>query len=221
MDAIINGAGTITKGEYEIITVNGSAHISGDVKCSDFTVNGACNSSGRIECDNEMRISGSASFSKEVSSGSLHCMGSAVFNSSVLSRNIRVDGSARFDKDIKCDSFKSSGAFGCGGIINAKNVEIIFSDRSKIKEICSSTVNIECTAKPKSFFKKLFSSKKDGRLIISESIGGDDVSVSGVIAPIVSGKNVIIGEGCIIDRVIYSESVEVSPKAKVKESKKT
>ena len=220
MDVKIFGAGTVGKGKYETVSINGSANISGDIECSDFTVSGACSSSGRIDCENEIKVRGSAAFRKDVSADTVHCMGTAVFSGNVSCNNIKIEGTARFCGDTKCDSFVSSGIIECDGVLNAKNTEIVFGGKPKVKEICGSIINIECIDDEKSFLKKLVSSKKDGKMTVSESIGGDEVSVSGVIAPLVSGRNVVIGKDCIIDRVVYTESIEISPKAKVKESEK-
>ena len=49
---------------------------------------------------------------------------------------------------------------------------------------------------------------------------GDDVLLSYVTCPRVSGTRVVIGKGCEIDLVQYSETVEISPGAKVRKIEK-
>ena len=220
MDVEIFGAGTVEKGKYETVSISGSANISGDIECSDLKISGASSASGVVECENEIKIMGSAAFRKEVTADEMHCMGTAVFSGNVFCRSIKVDGTARFCGDTKCDSFVSRGIIECDGILNAKNADIVFSGKPKVKEISGCIINIECSPEHKGFLKKLVAPKKDGKMTVTDSIGGDEVSVSGVIAPLVSGRNVIIGKDCIIDRVVYTESIEISPKAKVKESEK-
>ena len=50
---------------------------------------------------------------------------------------------------------------------------------------------------------------------VSESIEGDEIIIEHTNAKTVTGRNVKIGEKCEIGLVQYSESIEISPKAKI------
>jgi hypothetical protein len=55
----------------------------------------------------------------------------------------------------------------------------------------------------------------------ADTIEGDEIFLENTHARIVRGKKITIGEGCEIEMVEYSESLEVSPKARVKHQKKS
>lgn len=52
---------------------------------------------------------------------------------------------------------------------------------------------------------------------MTESIEGDDIYLENVSCPAVTGRRVVVGPGCSIGRVQYSEAAEVSPEARVDE----
>jgi hypothetical protein len=52
-------------------------------------------------------------------------------------------------------------------------------------------------------------------LEVKESIEGDEIALEAVSAKSVTGRVVAIGEGCHIQLVQYSESIEISPDAHV------
>jgi len=66
----------------------------------------------------------------------------------------------------------------------------------------------------------LFSRNHKGTVTVRGSIEGDDIFLECVNAPCVSGRAVVIGENCTIDLVQYSESIEISPEARVGRTEK-
>ncbi|MBR7101223.1 MAG: hypothetical protein IKC74_02945 [Clostridia bacterium] len=55
---------------------------------------------------------------------------------------------------------------------------------------------------------------------ISSLIKGEKVELEHVNCPLVIGKNVKIGKGCIIDLVQYSDTIEISHGARVERTEK-
>ncbi len=51
----------------------------------------------------------------------------------------------------------------------------------------------------------------------SEVLEGDSLELEGVKAKVVRGKSVVIGEGCVIDKVEYSDTIEVKEGSRVEE----
>jgi len=60
-----------------------------------------------------------------------------------------------------------------------------------------------------------------GKRLNVELIEGDDIFLEATDAQIVRGSRVKVGNGCRIDTVEYSESLEVSPRATVQNRIKT
>jgi len=60
-----------------------------------------------------------------------------------------------------------------------------------------------------------------GRGILDvEAVEGDELDLEWTVAEVVRGRVVKLGPGCKIGRVEYSESLEVSPQAEVREEVK-
>jgi acetyltransferase-like isoleucine patch superfamily enzyme len=53
--------------------------------------------------------------------------------------------------------------------------------------------------------------------LVAEIIEGNDVNIEHTEASIVRGKMVRIGQGCVIKKVEYSESISIASDAEVKE----
>ena len=216
MDEIISGFGIIKEGVYENIAVNGSCNVSGDIKCSKFSLSGSCKFRGRTECDNELQISGAAEFDKDVIAGAVLCSGAVSFHGDIKSKDVSLAGTTKIGGKVDCKNFSCSGIIESSAPVNAENVNIIFGEKSKVRYIGGTTVMLGSSEDKKSgILKKIFASK--GRLTVTESINGDTVNITDVNSPLVSGKDIVIGDGCVIDRVIFSGTLDASPKAKIKE----
>ncbi|MBR0084959.1 MAG: hypothetical protein IJL97_00250, partial [Lachnospiraceae bacterium] len=65
--------------------------------------------------------------------------------------------------------------------------------------------------------KRLFRIPIGHKYVTIGEIEGDDIDIEYVHAKTVRGKCVIIGDGCEIDRLEYTDSINISDKAVVKE----
>jgi hypothetical protein len=68
--------------------------------------------------------------------------------------------------------------------------------------------------------RKRFSVIPKRRVIVSSAIEGDNLTLEYVTCPRVTGRVVTIGKGCVIDLVQYSDSLDISPKAKCGKTEK-
>ncbi|MBO5879754.1 MAG: hypothetical protein J6Q68_04320 [Clostridia bacterium] len=238
----ISGSGSICAGEYtEAVKISGSGKLCGNIKCKGFSSRGTVKGSGDIISDGTASTSGYTSIygslkaTEDVTASGTTKIGGAITSE----KNISASGTLKCGSDIKCEKFKMSGSLTvnggieaeeiktsgkvtCCGFINAESTEIGFS-------YCENTVygiggaNVSVHYKNEIFaalpvISKLLSLHK---LRIIDSIEGDIVSLSGVIAPKVTGRVVNIGAGCEIERVFYSESITIDPHATVKNFEKT
>lgn len=235
MDMKISGSGSIPAGEYELIKISGSGSIDGNVKCTELHVSGSANASGTVECSGEIHISGACDFDKDILTKSLHvsgatnCDGNVTASDNVhLSGGVNVDGSLRcgaldasgglnVDGDIEAETASIHGNLACGGLLNAESIEINTRDGCIIGSIGGSKILIKY--KKRRFFKNLitisFNDKQVRGVEVEQSIEGDEIDVEQVTCPRVSGRCVILGEGCDIELLQYSETYEIHEKAKV------
>ena len=210
------GAGTIPGGEYENVSVSGSAKLAGNVRCTSFRSSGALGGSGSINCSGEVRFSGSASVSGEVRARELRASG-AFKCGSLGGSELRVAGAVSVEGDIEADSLILSGSVSCPGLVNADSVEMKLDGRSRVGSIGGSRIDIRLGSSSGNAILRIFSksSKHSASLEVSEGIEGDDIYLEWVSSPRVVGRSVVVGPGCSIGCVQYSESADVSPDAAV------
>lgn len=211
------GAGTIPGGEYEKVSVSGSAKLAGDVKCASFSASGALGGSGSVNCSGEMHLSGSASIDGPICARLLKASGSFRCKSILSSGEIRCSGATGVDGDIEAELLRIAGSISCSGLLNAETIEIRMDGRSRAGSIGGSSIDIRLGSSSGNTILIIFgkSSKHTASLEVSESIEGDDIYLEWVSAPKVTGRRVVIGPGCSIGLVQYSESADISPDAVV------
>lgn len=221
----ISGSSKIPSGEYEGISASGSTRLFGLIKCTSFSTSGRlrgedieCSedfkSSGRVSLNsiNAKNIKASGTFlcSGDISASvKIRCTGKFKCNGAVEASFFQTTGSARIGKDIKAQKLESKGALDSDGAIIANEISVCANLSAKSLIGGKISVSVNKTRKP---FKKL-RILRNAR--IDSCIEGDEISVEYITCPKVTGRVVKIGDGCEIDTVEYSESIELSKRAKI------
>ena len=241
IDMRISGSGSIPSGEYNKVSVSGSGHLVGKVRCVSFSSSGSSKGED-IECTESFEVSGSSRFSGNIEatdikiSGSLDCRGELIANEgfstsgstqcgkSIKCEHLLVSGSLKAEGDIEAETVKVGGTVNCEGLLNAESIEIKFDRGMNIGSIGGSKIVIVSEKGIKFFqrlplFSALAKSATKG-VNVNSSIEGDEVALEYVTCPRVTGRVVAIGQGCNIDLVQYSEDIEISPDAKVGKTEK-
>ena len=239
MDIKIAGSGTVSPGEYETISLAGSAKLHGQVKCTTFSASGSAHGD-EIECTGSFKASGSCKFNGEVKAGSISASGSFSCGKALVTGDIKCSGSAKFGGGIKCGRLKCSGAarcdggieaetvtaagvLNCTGLLNAESIKLDFTNNMTIGSIGCGELKIKYHEEA-TFISRMVRILT-GRISYSKvsipgGIEGDSIEIEYTETPTVSGRNVKIGDGCVIDCVQYSESIEISSKAIVNRQEK-
>ena len=233
----ISGSGSIPAGEYEEISVSGSGKLFGLVKCTSFSSAGFSGGE-HIECTEKMKNTGKTKFSGNVkiknlsTAGDFSCggdvnaiegisvVGSFNAKGSVYANNLSVAGVAKIGEDGEAEKISVNGSLKCAGLVNAESVDIRFDSGVEIGSLGGGKVVISMH-KVKKFFKRLpllSSAMRNAK--IATAIEADEIEIDNVSCPRITGRSVAIGEGCVIDLVQYSESIDISPNAKVEKSEK-
>ena len=241
IDMRISGSGNIPSGEYNKVSVSGSGHLVGKVRCVSFSSSGSSKGED-IECIENFKVSGSSHFSGNIEaadvkvSGSLHCdgeliakdsfstSGSTKCGKSIKCELLTVSGSLKVEGDIESESVKIGGTVNCAGLLNAENIEIKFDRGMNIGSIGGSKIVIVSEKAIKvsqrlPLFSSLAKTATKG-VNVNSSIEGDEVALEYVTCPRVTGRVIAIGQGCNVDLVEYSEDIEISPDAKVGKTEK-
>lgn len=213
MDMKISGAGAIGAGEYDDVRISGSAKSEGLILCKSFHLSGSF-SGGEIECSEDFHVSGAGKFAGNIRAKEIHVSGAIKTEGNMKGKEIKLSGAIKTGGDVEAEEIKISGEVNCGGLINSERlyVNLDSTASSTAENIGGSKITIE-KGKSGGFFCRLL--KKSGKFIVSESIEGDEISIEYTSAKTVTGRNVKIGEKCEIGLVQYSESIEISPKAKI------
>lgn len=241
MDMSISGSGKIPAGEYEKVSVSGSGHLYGKVRCLSFSTSGSSDGES-VECAESFKVSGSASFSGDVKAKSISVSGSLSCGGVIKAdEKISCSGSAKCKNDLKCNQLSVSGMLtvggdieaekvtvdgvvNCDGLLNAESIEIKFDRGMNIGSIGGSKIVVFPKNSIKSLKKlPLFSflvKSASTDVNVSSSIEGDEIALEGVVCPRVTGRVVAIEKGCNIELVQYSEAVEISPEATVGSTEK-
>ncbi|MBQ2898718.1 MAG: polymer-forming cytoskeletal protein [Oscillospiraceae bacterium] len=213
MDMKISGAGAIGAGEYDDVRISGSAKSEGLILCESFHLSGSF-SGGEIECSEDFHVSGAGKFAGNIRAKEIHVSGAIKTEGNMKGKEIKLSGAIKTGGDVEAEEIKISGEVNCGGLINAERLYVNLDSTaiSTAENIGGSKITIE-KGRSGGFFCRLL--KKSGKFIVSESIEGDEISIEYTSAKTVTGRNVKIGEKCEIGLVQYSESIEISPKAKI------
>ncbi len=238
--ATLAGAGTLSGGTYERVSISGAGRIEGDVVAQEIHVSGSAKCEGRVEAK-EMHVSGSVVFAKDVVADELKVSGSGRVEGNAQVKEFKCSGSFRAAKDLsgeyikssgrlhvacnlECDIFKASGGFEIGGLLSADRVDIELAGRSQAREIGGETISVQRGGwRDRGILLdglvRLFVGSGAAELHVAQ-VEGDDVLLEDTIADVVRGKRVEIGRGCRIGKVEYTESLQVDPDAEVREKVK-
>ncbi|MBO5220802.1 MAG: polymer-forming cytoskeletal protein [Clostridia bacterium] len=239
MDMKIAGSGVLNGGEYDAISISGSAKITGDIRCAEFKCAGAVKANGDLHSTGDIRVSGSFSCDGTlIADGVLKVAGSCHTEQKIKGKEIRIagalttrgnitgeiirsSGSIRTDGDVEGEEIVLTGGAKIGGTLNGEQVSLYPDGDGGIMQIPTiGGTTIEVQGKgPKSFFQKLFYGKKCNTLR-AELIEGDTVKLQDTQCDIVRGTNITVGPNCKIRRIEYAETLTVDAESQVEEQAK-
>ncbi len=227
IDMRISGSSTMPGGEYGKVRISGSGKVQGNLKCESMTCSGAAKVLGDILCLGDMGVSGSfqcegnvqakeisASGSCEVGGSltgdSLRISGSTKIGGSIHMGQVKCSGSVMVENDVEGDTVRLCGKTEIKGLLNAETVEISADGLSEIGDIGGTNIFVKREDVSRRVFVFLGSLRTRGLGLRVNTVEGDTVELENTTAKVVRGKRVVIGEGCRIERVEYSEHFEAA-----------
>lgn len=236
MDMRISGSGVISAGEYDDVRISGSGRSEGLVRCKSFHASGSF-SGEQIECSEDFHVSGSARVKNDLTAGSVGISGAFDCDNNItVKETASIAGAAKCGGNLKCGELRSAGSIKvggdieaekavingglkCGGLINAEELVINLNSRGNVtaNSIGGSKILVDAKsiAHHPGFFEKIFGWNEGGKLIVEESIEGDEIFLENTEAKTVIGNNVNIGAGCKIFTLQYSGEAKISPYAQI------
>jgi cytoskeletal protein CcmA (bactofilin family) len=237
---IVAGSGRI-EGDVDanLIKAAGMCRIDGDVKTKELKTAGSCRVAGDVQAE-RMSTAGSCVIEGDVHADEVRIAGTQTVEGTLKSKEITSAGSLKVTEDVEAEKFLSRGGFEIGGLLSAEEIKIELGG-GKVSEIGGT--RIEVRQRGRSFWgwrRQPRVHVQIGRDLedLGESLGyafgwshrwgsleadtieGDEIFLENTKARVVRGKKIQIGEGCKIESVEYSESLEVAPGAHVKHQTK-
>lgn len=235
-DIQISGSGFVSPQE---IKISGSGRLPGGLKTERLKCAGSVSIEGDIEAE-EMGFSGSASISGNAKAKSLTASGGFSVDGDVQGSLLKVAGSCRIERAVelenalhahgslrvlgnikagKCVELK--GKFDIGGKITTEDFSAELNRYESHAHGGIEAVNIDIKKRSVEgiviFGIPIFGViPRYGKLYTTDVVAREKVYLENVCCENVVGKDVTIGEGCIIKgSVKYSNSISVHPKAKL------
>jgi cytoskeletal protein CcmA (bactofilin family) len=234
-DVRIAGAGSVATGAYETVSVSGSATLTGDVECDALKVSGAADGRGTLKAGRivvngsltyrgdadaqEVRVNGTATFGKLLRAGTLKVAGTVDVDGDLHATEVHSQGYVRVSGDCEAERLKVEGGLTVGGLLNAGVIDITLYAKCDVRDIGGEAVLVKSGRSGLHRLIAMLVPLAERRLT-AESIEGDDVRLEQTTARVVRGKSVVLGPGCVVDLVEYTESYSAAPDAKVKEARK-
>jgi cytoskeletal protein CcmA (bactofilin family) len=217
-DVTFNGSGTIN-GDVDAITyrVNGAGTSNGRVKSQSITVNGTANFNGEVQA-NEMTVNGDGNIRDGAGIGRLVVKGNLSIGGSLAAHEVDLRGFLRMGGDCQAESFTGEGGFTVAGLLNAGNVDVVVQAPSSVREMGGERIVIRQPSGGINSFTGLLTVFSEKRLT-ADTIEGDVVWLENTSARVVRGKQVTIGQGCVVELVEYAESYTPAGAPQVREAR--
>lgn len=228
----ISGAGRSSGGVFNSVRISGAGKVEGDLDCIDFKVSGAAKIEGNLKAETakisgsgkisgdlnakEVKVSGSATIDGDFNSEETNISGSCNIKKGFIGNKFKISGSTDINGNCEVEEFQCAGAFEILGLLNAENIDVRIGGNCRADEIGGKDIKIRLGSYNKGFLMRLFMGSNYNKLECN-LIEGDNIYLESTIAKTVRGVNVVIADGCTIDRVEYSESIKVGDKCTVKE----
>jgi cytoskeletal protein CcmA (bactofilin family) len=219
IDARINGDGTVAPGTYGTIVLNGAGTITGDVTCRELKINGAGRCRGSVTADvvtvngtgtfdgpvqaAELSVSGTADVHAGIGAGVLKVRGTVSADGGIHARDIDLKGDLRTGGGVKADKLFGEGRFAINGPLEAGDIDLRIHGKSSASEITCERMIL----KVPDGITAVFSAFSD-RELAAATVRGGELELISVVASLVSGTKVTLGEGCRVGRVEYSDTLQ-------------
>lgn len=184
-DVKIAGSGTITAGEYNIVSISGSAKGFGDINCK------------------LLKVAGSAKFEGNMNSEEISIAGSCSFLRDVKGNKVKIAGAVKISGNVSCEEFKADGSI---NVLGECNIEVMDCkiEGGNFNNIYGDSIHINNKQGKKTVINEIEATNIDVRNIIAKRISGDDVKVTGTaVIDVIEFKNSLkIGELVTVKQII-------------------
>lgn len=227
----IDGIGSIREGQYQNVSIDGIGTIQGNIDVEKIEVNGKAKALGKIDsnymevngvfnvCDyikvkKECKINGYCKTDSSITGKYLDVNGRLSVKDEVDFDNIQVSGEIFISGNCKCENLFLDGKAKIDGLLSGDNLDLNILKVNEIKEIGGEKISVK---KRTGTYKVLFFTKEINTKLICEEIEADEIYLENTNCNIVRGRNIEIGDNCVINKIEYTGELKESGKSKIKE----
>ena len=156
---------------------------------------------------------------EDCEAANLQLSGSMYARKELRGTNGSVSGSIYVDGDMEFEQLTISGAAEVSGLMNAESLTIHLGGSCEIGEIGGSEIFVDVPPRHAGFLAKLLGGFAVPTLKCG-TIEGERIRLENTTCDTVRGKNVVIGPGCEIGLVEYSDELTVDPDSRVQRKEK-
>ncbi len=182
----------------EIVDVGGAADVHGDLGAGEILVNGKLHVSGSLSAKGRLETNGSCEVEGEFSGADLRVGGRFRARKALISGQADIAGEVETDQGLRAKSVTIQSGTRCKGVLVGERVEVgksqlVFANRGS-RLVGQSIVM-----------------RGIGRMTAAEDIYGAEVSLgSNSRCGKIFANRVELGDGCVVDRVTYTDELRRS-----------
>lgn len=223
----VMGSGGSGGGLYKDVKVNGEAEFSGDIDCLAFRCNGtakvygslkgtSCTINGTLDVSGDLdtgmtKVHGKMDVEGNMKAREIKSFGETNVRGNVAGEDVALEGFFNIKGHCEAELLRIKGIFRIAGLVNAGFVDLAIHSRCEVKEIGGEKIQIRRAEG--NVLKKLLgtfflpSDFYEG-VLSAHTIEGDDIYVEHTAANVIRGASVIVGPGCRIGRIEFSDRFE-------------
>lgn len=210
--------------------LEGISKIPFEVNVNSVKVEGVCKFKDKVT-DEKVNCEGIVKFKDDIDCKILEAEGLLRINGNIRAyEKIGIDGVLKMHSNISAESLKFEGVPIIYGKIEADEVRFYFMEYGFGSEIFGSFIKIRRKAEIKESPVKI-NNNIINRIYLGNAkihhdkfsvnlMEADEISIEHTICNMLRGGKVYVGEGCEIENLEYSESLEIHPDANVKNAVK-
>jgi len=206
----VSGANVQSGTNYKDIKVAGASKFVNDIVCNTFKASGAVKSEGSIKA-NFFSTTGALKIGGTLDAKEIKAAGGITIGKDVVCESAKMSGSITIKGKVSAKEFFVDGEIKVGDELLADKFELKLNGESELQEVYGDEISIT---------KEFSFGFRQHRSCTATLIEATTIELEGTQCKKVSGDHVKIGEGCVIDLVEYTTSIDIHKKAKVMEQLK-
>ncbi|OMF85213.1 hypothetical protein BK144_28525 [Paenibacillus sp. FSL R7-0273] len=208
------GTSSSLGGFFQDVKITGECRFNGDVDCQSLSITGENEVSGSLKTE-KLKLTGELAVNGRLEAGTLRGQGD-IKAGSLCAEQLKLSGSLEVSGNCEAEELELSGTLQVKGLLSAEKIQLKLYGPGSAAEVGGGTITVK-RSKTKAL---LLPGNHTEMRFTAGLIEGDYIELQNTHADTVRGEKVIIGTGCVIQKVEYSSLLEIHKSALVKQQLK-